>query len=198
MERKSKKNILTFDFPKKAEENSIESAKKLLLDKGFCVSDPIYVDDYSNNIPSLIEFFYKKMEEKYPSRKVRYLSSNKDKIFVSNLLKSRKSQGISKERAYQEVRDIIECLFNYEDAIGLFEPITSISILSIDWIMKKVVGVLNGENEISNDRKFSYYEDKMQSIIDTDEFKQKVSEELDFLFRKVVTNVDEEESKRRS
>jgi len=192
---KNKKNIPTFDFVKKAEENSIEGAKKLLLEKGFCVSDPIGIDDYSNNIPSLIKFFYKKMEEKYPNRKIRYLPSNNDRVFVSNLLKSRKSQGISKERAYQEVRDIIESLFDYEDVIGISESITSISILSIDWIMKKVMEVLNNENELSNDKKFSYYEDRMQSIIDTDEFKQKVSGELDFLFRKVVTNVSEEESK---
>ena len=63
--RKPKGPVL--GFVEQANNGRVEEAKKLLLERGFSVSDPLQEEDLKHNLLSLASFFYQKMSEKYSS-----------------------------------------------------------------------------------------------------------------------------------
>lgn len=184
----------TFDFVEQADKDRLEEAKKLLLEQGFSVSDPLKEEDLNNNVLSLVTFFYKKMQEKYINRRMNYHQTTKDRQSASVLVNSRKRAGAPTARAYQESRILIEALFEYEDLLGLKGEINSMSILGIDWVIKKLAEIINNENKIVGERNFSVYEDEFQSYIESEEFKLEKKKELDQIYRKVVVDGSKEES----
>jgi hypothetical protein len=131
--------------------DKIESAIKTLKDNGYIVIKEVPINEFSiKNSSNLVELFYSLLSFYNPGRSVHYSeNTNVDKKTASNFVKSRMEVGCSKKRALQECANIIKCILENEDKLGLSFKITSISILGQDtlkWITDRAITILNEED----------------------------------------------------
>jgi hypothetical protein len=131
---------------------------EFLRDRGYLVFKPSkHIEKYNSgeskfNLKSnkdLVKFFYIKMMEYNPGRKLHYSMSTKEDLKnAKKLVEKRMALGVSKKRALIEAALIIDILVKHEALFGVAFPITSLRPLVSEktkWIVDKVIAFYNGE-----------------------------------------------------
>jgi len=168
-----------------------EEAKKLAIDSGYKVIDPIIVDEHIITIKDLHNYFYKQLWNKYPNRQPTYFESNwKSELRIFKLfVESREDTGLNKFNAIQECIKIIDTIFSHADEFNFKNPI-DVRVLGQDksgWITNKALSIIN-EQQIKDQAKEL---DDMMIKMDEERkinLKEKASELDDLLARMEVSN----------
>lgn len=139
----------------------IEQAKKLLTENGYVISGPFYSKEELTNLESknypksLVRYFYDKIERKTKNLRFIYSGDFKRDLHIARLLlDSRTETGIGEKQAFLQCCEIIDCLIDNQELLGITRPITSMSVLdqkeATSWITEKVLDYLNGLNSSAN------------------------------------------------
>ena len=145
-------NIDMFAGDKSTEEIRIEESKKILIDYGYRIVEPLEVNNSVKDIPDLRKYFYAKLWNKYPDRMQYYIQHYKEEIkIVSDLVKSRE-ENTNRDTAIQECVAIIDAIFDNEEEFKFERLITSISILRIGWIINLATSIMNREKDREEER----------------------------------------------
>jgi len=146
-----------FSNNKSIEKARIDAAKEILIKVGYRIIDPLIVNKDITNAKQLRDYFYMKLDSKYPHRlRVRLPNIKFDMQLISRFIESQ-MDGTNKFTAIQQCVDIINMLFDNESDFNFKYPITDIGILGqgkLSWITSKAVELLNKrrcellENEI--------------------------------------------------
>ena len=137
-------------FDGRTEAQQIEAAKKLLIDNGYIVREPITTKNSVTSPSKLVKFFYDRVG--YYNPELKYLPSadnKRDLSIAKGFIASRTSKSVGRKRAIQECCDIIEVMLKYEPLLGLDFRIYSMRILGqekLGWVTDKAVEMLNGLN----------------------------------------------------
>jgi len=165
----------------------IEKAKKVLIDNGYRVVEPIKDDGSKNTLPNLVSYFYNVMHHYNPDRRFHHSHEESlDRQTASKVIKDRQSTGVSRERAFTEVKRIIDSMFKYEQSLGLDSPITSMNVLNVGWIVKKVINIINDEDCIVGNSQYEEFMDISDSYTMTDDFKSESKALLNDIYSKVL------------
>ena len=138
-------------FDGKTKKQKIEEAKKLLVDNGYIVKEPLINKSDVSTPARLVRFFYDRLG--YYNEDLKYLpsaDSKRDMAIAKGFIESRMSSGASYQRAIQECCNIIEVLLKYEELLGVDFRISSMRILGqekLGWITDKAIDILNGMNQ---------------------------------------------------
>jgi hypothetical protein len=145
-------NIDMFAGDKSTEEIRIEESKRILMDYGYRIVEPLEVNNSVKDIPDLRKYFYAKLWNKYPDRMQYYIQHYKEEIkIVSDLVKSRE-ENTNRDTAIQECVAIIDAIFDNEEEFKFERLITSISILRIGWIINLATSIMNREKDREEER----------------------------------------------
>lgn len=145
-------NIDMFAGDKSTEEIRIEESKKILMDYGYRIVEPLEINNSVKDIPDLRKYFYAKLWNKYPDRMQYYIQHYKEEIkIVSDLVKSRE-ENTNRDTAIQECVAIIDAIFDNEEEFKFERLITSISILRIGWIINLATSIMNREKDREEER----------------------------------------------
>jgi hypothetical protein len=134
-----------FSGGKSIEETRIDAAKEILLSAGYRLIEPIMINEQIVTQKRLRDYFYMRLDSKYPNRCLRRPPNIKyDMQIISRFVKSR-MDGASEKRAIQECVAIIDALFDYEDDFNFKYPISDIGILGqgkLAWITEKAITII--------------------------------------------------------
>ena len=149
---------------KSVEEIRIEESKKVLIEAGYRIIEPLEIDGKVNDMPKLRRYFYDKLWAKYPDRAQNYVQRYKEEMkVVREFIKSRE-EGTNRKTAIQECVAIIGIIFDHEEEFRLEKPIVDIMTLRVGWIISVAVSILNlkreKEKEIARDRMIDEIEDQ--------------------------------------
>lgn len=132
---------------KSVEEIRIEESKKVLIEAGYKIIEPLEIDGNVNNMPKLRKYFYDKLWVKYPDRAQNYTQRYEEEMkVIREFIKSRE-EGTNRKTAIQECIAIIDTIFDCEDEFRLEKPIMDITILRVGWIISVALSILNLERE---------------------------------------------------
>jgi len=138
-------NIDMFAGDKSIEEIRIEESKKILMDYGYKVVEPLEVNNSVKDIPDLRKYFYARLWNKYPDRMQYYIQHYKEEIkIVSDIVKSRE-ENTNRNTAIQECVAIIDAIFDNEEMFKLEKPIVNVSILRMGWVVNLAISIMNME-----------------------------------------------------
>ena len=160
-----------FSDGKSIEATRIDAAKDILLAAGYRIIDPITINDQITTQRRLRDYFYMRLDSKYPNRRLlRPPSIKYDMQMVSRFVKSRMN-GASEKRALQECVVIIDALFNYEDDFNFKYPISDIGILGqgkLAWITEKALTILDRKRHEKIAKEMYKKADKVENACDID------------------------------
>ena len=135
-----------FSEGKSQSEVFIDAAKDILLKHGYRILDPIVINDKITTVRHLRDYFYKRLDSKYPNRQRKNAPNIKmDMKIVSDFVASQ-MHGASKERAIQECIEIVDTLFDQEEDFRFKYPLDGIGVLGqgkLAWITVKAIELLN-------------------------------------------------------
>ena len=141
-----------FAGDKSTEEIKIEESKKILIDYGYRVVEPLEINKDVNDIPDLRKYFYAKLWNKYPDRMQYYIQHYKEEIkIVSDIVKSRE-ENADRRTAIQECVAIIDTIFNNEEEFKLERPIININVLRMGWVINLAISIMNREKDREEER----------------------------------------------
>jgi hypothetical protein len=141
-----------FSKGKSTKEIRIEESKKILMDYGYKIVEPLEVNKSVKDIPDLRKYFYAKLWNKYPDRMQYYTERYKEEIkIVRDLVESREGN-TNRDTAIQECVAIIDTIFDYEEEFKLEKPIISINILRVSWVIGLAISILNLEKNKEEER----------------------------------------------
>jgi hypothetical protein len=157
-------NIDMFAGDKSTEEIRIEESKKILMDYGYRVVEPLEVNNSVKDIPDLKKYFYARLWNKYPDRMQYYIQHYKEEIkIVRDLIESRE-KNTNRNTAIQECVAIIDTIFDNEEMFKLEKPIININILRMGWVVNFALSIMNieksKEEEITRVKMEKEIEDK--------------------------------------
>jgi len=134
-----------FAGDKSTDEIRIEESKRILMDYGYKIVEPLEINNSVKDIPDLRKYFYARLWNKYPDRMQYYTQHYKEEIkIVSDVVKSREVN-TNRNTAIQECVVIIDTIFDNEDMFKLERPIININILRIGWIINFAISIMNME-----------------------------------------------------
>ena len=140
-------NIDLFAGDKSDREIRIEESKKILMNYGYKVIEPLEIDPNVKDIPSLKKYFYARLWNKYPDRMQYYIQHYKEEIrIVSDFVKSRE-RNTNRNTAIQECVSIIDTIFDNEEEFKFEKPIININILRMDWVINLAISIMNIERD---------------------------------------------------
>ena len=129
------------------EEIRIEEAKKILIEAGYKIADPLVVNESVSNLPKLLNYFYMRLFTKYPEKQLTTIKNfEKDMKLTGRFVEARKVN-MNEQAAIQECVAIIDIIFDHEEDFNFKQPIT-IGVLGqakSGWITEKAVFILNRE-----------------------------------------------------
>lgn len=138
-------NIDMFAGDKSAKEIRIEESKKILMDYGYKVVEPLEVNNGVKDMPGLRKYFYARLWNKYPDRMQYYTPNHTEEIkIVSDIVKSRE-KNTNRNTAIQECVTIIDTIFDNEEVFKLEKPIIDINILRMGWLVNFAISIMNME-----------------------------------------------------
>jgi len=138
-------NVDLFAGDKSDKEIRIEESKKILMDYGYKVVEPLEINKSVKDIPSLRKYFYARLWNKYPDRMQYYIQHYKEEIkILSDFVKSRE-ENTNRNTATQECVAIIDTIFDNEDMFKLEKPIISVNILRMGWVINLAISIMNME-----------------------------------------------------
>lgn len=124
-----------------------EEAKKVAIEFGYKVSDPIFANDKIVTLKDLRNYFYMKLSQKYPRNTYMDLGWQRELRMLKLFVESRESTGLNKFNAIQECVAIIDVIFDHETEFGFKTPI-DIRVLGqgkLGWITQKALSILNNK-----------------------------------------------------
>jgi len=164
-------NIDLFAGDKSTEEIRIEESKRILMDYGYKVVEPLEVNNSVKDIPSLRKYFYARLWNKYPDRMQYYIQHYKEEIkIVSDIVKSRE-ENTNRNTAIQECVAIIDTIFDNEDMFKLERPIANVSILRIGWVINFAISIMNMERNKERERVRIKMEEEIEDNYMKDKYK---------------------------
>jgi len=117
-----------------------------LRKKGYRVIKEDYPDAKGvDTIPKLVDFFYSRRKFYQRGEFPASIDSSTDRKYISSFVKSREKLGVPRKVAVKEAAVIIDALFRFEDQLGLKEPISGASILTVRPITDRVCALLSSE-----------------------------------------------------
>ena len=138
-------NIDMFTGDKSIEEIRIEESKRILMDYGYKVVEPLEVNNSVKDMPGLRKYFYARLWNKYPDRMQYYIQHYKEEIkIVSDFVKSRE-ENTNRGTAIQECVAIIDVIFDNEEMFKLDKPIINVNILRMGWLINFAISIMNTE-----------------------------------------------------
>lgn len=164
----------------------IEAAKEVLLKEGYRILDPIVVNDKIITLRQLRDYFYMRLDSKYPNRRKTALSNTTlDMTILSRFVKSQ-MYGASKFRAMQECVEIIDIIFDHEEEFNFKYPIVSIGILGqgkLAWVTARAVELLNKKRYEEMSKKINSQASEFENDTDIDEIE--FEDKLNIMLKKV-------------
>lgn len=149
-------------FDGRSKQQRIEDAKKLLLDNGYLVREPLLEITDVKDPSQLVRFFYDRMLFYNPKRRMSAVADPRDKRVAQKFIESRIDTGISKERALIECCILIDILFKYEDDLGISYHITNMGLLGNDkmsWVVERLWRIYESlDAEINNSKEQNWWE----------------------------------------
>jgi len=178
-----------FSDGKSIEEARIDAAKDILLAAGYRIIEPIMINDQITTQKRLRDYFYMRLDSKYPNRRLlRPPNIKYDMQMISRFVKSQMN-GASEKRAIQECVRIIDALFNYEEEFNFKYSISDIGILGqgkLAWITEKALIILDKKRHEKIEKEIYKKADEMENSCEIDS-KEKV-DNLDALLEKMEAN----------
>lgn len=172
------------------EEIRIEEAKKILIEAGYKIAEPLVVNENVNNLSRLLNYFYMRLFTRYPEKQLTTIKNfQKDMKLISKFVEARKVN-MNEQSAIQECVAIIDVIFDYENEFKFRQPIT-IGVLGqakSGWITEKAVFILNRElvkkDEEEVERRMKEVEDGYEEKVDL----KKTANRLDKILAKIRGN----------
>jgi len=124
-----------------------EDVKRIAIENGFKVSEPLLVNDRVVTLKDLRNYFYMKLWSKYPERQLYHVEGNWDKEMraIRLFVESREQSGLNRFNAIQECVALIDIIFTCEEQFNFKNPI-DIRVLGqgkAGWITQKASIILN-------------------------------------------------------
>jgi len=124
-----------------------EDVKRIAIENGFKVSEPLLVNDRVVTLKDLRNYFYMKLWSKYPERQLYHVEGNWDKEMraIRLFVESREQSGLNRFNAIQECVALIDVIFTCEEQFNFKNPI-DIRVLGqgkAGWITQKASIILN-------------------------------------------------------
>lgn len=136
-------NVDLFAGDKSADEIRIEESKRILMDYGYKVVEPLEINNNVKSIIDLKKYFYARLWNKYPDRMQYYIQHYKEEIkIVSDFVKSRE-ENTNRNTAIQECIAIIDTIFDNEEDFKFQKPLISVSILRMGWVINLALSIMN-------------------------------------------------------
>jgi len=190
----SDNNYDMFAGNKSVEEIRIEESKKILMEYGYRVIEPLEINKDVNDIPDLRRYFYAKLWNKYPDRMQYYIQYYKEELkIVRELIKSRE-ENTNRKTAIQECVAIIDAVFDHEEEFNFDRPITNISILRMGWVINLAISILN----LKKDKEKEIIRDKMMEEIEDQYMRDRYKVDLKARSKKldrILTKMEEDNAK---
>jgi len=143
-----------------------EESKKIAIESGYQVTEPILVNDKVITLKDLRNYFFMRLWSKYPDRYKYYVDNIKNEFRLLRLfVESREEKGLNKFNAIQQCVAIIDTIFDYEEEFNFKTPIDIrvIGQAKAGWITEKAIQIINNtllkSREKEADRKIEEMED---------------------------------------
>ena len=142
-----------------------DELKRLAIDAGFVVADPVIVNSKITNIPELRSYFNKKVWAKYYDHQTHWMEGNLEqelrafRLFVE----AREESGLNRFNAIQQCVAIIDTIFEHEDEFHFNRPV-DIRIIGqgkAGWITQKALLIMNDKD---HEQKESEFKDRVAQI----------------------------------
>jgi len=160
-----------FAGDKSTEEIRIEESKKILVDYGYKVVEPLEINPSVKDIPSLRKYFYARLWNKYPDRMQYYIQHYKEEIkIISDFVKSRE-ENTNRNTAIQECVVIIDTIFDSEEMFKLEKPIINVNILRMGWVINLAISIMNMEKNKEIERNRIKMEEEIEDKYMKDNYK---------------------------
>lgn len=176
---------------KSAEEIRIEESKKVLMEIGYRIIEPLEIDGNVDDMPKLRKYFYEKLWAKYPDRAQNYIQNYKAEMkVVREFIKSRE-EGTNRKTAIQECVAIIDTIFDCEEGFRLEKPIVDIMVLRVGWIISVALSILNLKREEEKEEARDKMIDEIEDQYMKDNYEaglKKQADKLDKILAKMEEN----------
>ena len=172
------------------EEIRIEEAKKIIIEAGYKIAEPLVVNENVNNLSRLLNYFYMRLFTRYPDKQLTTIKNfQKDMKLISKFVEARKVN-MNEQAAIQECVAIIDTIFDYGFEFKFKQPIT-IGVLGqakSGWITEKAISILNRElvkkDEEEVEKRIKEVEDDYEKNVDL----KKTADRLDKILARMEEN----------
>jgi hypothetical protein len=171
-----------------------KDAKKSLKKLGYRIYGPIKVKTDVDSVSKLVNYFYHRLFNKYPDRKIGMPNFARDHSIAKNFVESRMI-GVSEKVALQECVDIIDAIFDFEEAFDFQYSIKNLGILGqskMSWVTEKAISIVNHQRELEEERFLEKWFEEFEDSFPVD--RDAVNEELDRLLAEIEASNAEKNS----
>lgn len=123
-----------------------EEARKIAVESGWQVTEPILVNDKVITMKDLRNYFFMRLWTKYPNRYKYYVDNIKNEFrLLRFFVESREEKGLNKFNAIQQCVAIIDAIFDYEEEFNFKTPIDIrvVGQAKAGWITEKALQLVN-------------------------------------------------------
>jgi hypothetical protein len=123
-----------------------EEARKIAVESGWQVTEPILVNDKVITMKDLRNYFFMRLWTKYPNRYKYYVDNIKNEFrLLRFFVESREEKGLNKFNAIQQCIAIIDVIFDYEEEFNFKTPIDIrvVGQAKAGWITEKALQIVN-------------------------------------------------------
>jgi len=123
-----------------------EEARKIAVESGWQVTEPILVNDKVMTLKDLRNYFFMRLWTKYPNRYKYYVDNIKNEFrLLRFFVESREEKGLNRFNAIQQCVAIIDAIFDYEEEFNFKTPIDIrvIGQAKAGWITEKALQLVN-------------------------------------------------------
>jgi len=136
-----------FDPKMTQEEIEIKEAKRILINAGYKIIEPLKMDKDVKDLQELRKYFNSRLWKKYPEKAQYYTQHYKEEMKIIKEFVESREEGSNRERAIRECVIIIDTIFDREEEFNFKNSIANINILRMGWVINTAVSMLNLERE---------------------------------------------------
>lgn len=143
-----------------------EEAKKIAVESGYQVTEPILVNDKVITLKDLRNYFFMHLWTRYPDRYKYYVDNIKNEYRLVRLfVESREEKGLNKFNAIQQCVAIIDTIFDHEKEFNFKNPIDIrvIGQAKSGWITEKAIQIINNTLLKSKEREVEHKIEEMEN-----------------------------------
>lgn len=150
------------------EEIEIEEAKRILINAGYKMIEPLKTDKDVKDLPELRKYFYVRLWKKYPEKAQYYTRHYKEEMKIIRDFVESREEGTNRERAIQESVLIMDTIFDREEEFNFKNRIANINILRMGWVIDVALSILNSkkEKEMEENRERRMLKIEDQCVVD--------------------------------